>query len=139
MSFDELSRSSFFGACHQRGSNTHLSGPFHLAPAAVWPEQASQNWNVFRKARKVCSEMLETRLRRHLRPLPKRNFFSKAPTTFHGICSVLEIRQPKSDFKIGYPRVAGDICMHFVLLFTVYFRRVYKIFSGVLYLVDFFG
>ena len=66
-------------------------------------------------------------------------FFSKAPTTFHGICSVLEIRQPKSDFKIGYPRVAGDICMHFVLLFTVYFRRVYKIFSGVLYLVDFFG
>ena len=65
--------------------------------------------------------------------------FSKAPTTFHGICSVLEIRQPKSDFKIGYPRVAGDICMHFVLLFTVYFRRVYKIFSGVLYLSDFFG
>ena len=80
-----------------------------------------------------------TRLRRHLRPLPKRNFFSQAPTTFHGICSVLEIRQPKSDFKIGYPRVAGDMCMHFVLLFTVYFRRVYKIFSGVLYLVDFFG
>ena len=66
-------------------------------------------------------------------------FFSKAPTTFHGICSVLEIRQPKSDFKIGYPRVAGDICMHFVVLFTVYFRRVYKIFSGVLYLSDFFG
>ena len=72
-------------------------------------------------------------------PCRNATFFSKAPTTFHGICSVLEIRQPKSDFKIGYPRVAGDICMHFVLLFTVYFRRVYKIFSGVLYLVDFFG
>ena len=65
--------------------------------------------------------------------------FFKALTTFRGIRNVSEIRQPKSDFKIRHLRVGGDLRLCFVLLFTMYFRRVYDIFSGVLYLVAFLG
>ena len=57
---------------------------------------------------------------------------------FRGICNVLETCRPKCDMKISDRRVAGDLCLCFVLFFTMYFHHVCRNFSGVLYLVALF-
>ena len=57
-------------------------------------------------------------------------FFFKALTTSRGIPSVLETCRPKCDLKINDPRVAGDLCLRFVALFTIYFCSCFKEFLG---------
>ena len=66
----------------------------------------------------------KTRLRHQPRPLTERNFFFKALATFCGTRSVLETCWPNYDVEVSDPRVAGDLCLCFVLLFAMYFHHV---------------